>query len=331
MERKLIAAIAAIAVGVVVAATSAFAHAASGGTALPTTGQVLCVGGQSPVTGPNSSGQCKSGQTHVTLATESEVTTLQQQVSALQGQVTSLQDKNAALSADDVALKTTLSKVSYDPQGLNGQPTLTINGANLQIVSGSGATDGPVNGVGNLILGYDEGAGAQTGSHNLVLGDGQSFTSYGGLIGGRNNTATGPFSVLFGSSNTASGDSSAVTGGRGNVASHWAASVSGGIGNTASADGSAVSGGKSNAASDQYSSVSGGYGNSASNLAASVSGGYFNNASNYEASVTGGVFNVASGDNATVTGGQGNTAAGDESAILGGNGITISTPFGTSP
>src|SRR5262249_54185066 len=115
MDRKLIAAIAAIAVGVVVAATSAFAHAASG--ALPTTGQVLCLSGQSPATGPNSSGQCKSGQTRVTLATESEVTTLEQQVTALQGQVTSLQDKNAALSADDAALKTTLSKVSYDPQG----------------------------------------------------------------------------------------------------------------------------------------------------------------------------------------------------------------------
>ena len=34
--------------------------------------------------------------------------------------------------------------------------TLRFTGINVQIVSGSGTTDGPVNGKGNLIIGYNE-------------------------------------------------------------------------------------------------------------------------------------------------------------------------------
>ena len=47
-----------------------------------------------------------------------------------------------------------------------------IEGADLQIVSGSGQTDGEVNGKGNLIIGYNEDFyNLRTGSHNLVLGE----------------------------------------------------------------------------------------------------------------------------------------------------------------
>jgi hypothetical protein len=42
----------------------------------------------------------------------------------------------------------------------------------VHIVDGTGDTDGPVNGLGNLIVGYDADFGdTRTGSHNLVLGD----------------------------------------------------------------------------------------------------------------------------------------------------------------
>jgi len=119
------------------------------GTALASTGQVLCLSG-TQVSGPSSSGQCKGGQAQVTVATQAEVSVLQEQVSSLRGQVSALLNANATLSADVAALQNTLSKVSYNPQCLNGQPTLAITGANLQIVSGSGETDGPVNGLGNL-------------------------------------------------------------------------------------------------------------------------------------------------------------------------------------
>jgi hypothetical protein len=54
---------------------------------------------------------------------------------------------------------------------------------NVQIVNGQGTT-ASANGLGNLIIGYDEGTQKRTGSHNLVLGEQQSFTSYAGLIGG---------------------------------------------------------------------------------------------------------------------------------------------------
>ena len=40
--------------------------------------------------------------------------------------------------------------------------------------------DGNDQRTGNLIIGYNESPGTQTGSRNLVIGQGQSFTSYGG-------------------------------------------------------------------------------------------------------------------------------------------------------
>ena len=47
-----------------------------------------------------------------------------------------------------------------------------FDGANVQIVSGSGTTNGTVNGLGNLIVGYDEAGSisSKTGSHNIVVG-----------------------------------------------------------------------------------------------------------------------------------------------------------------
>jgi hypothetical protein len=96
-------------------------------------GQRLCVGGPATaVTTPGSGGACATGRTPITLATQSEVTTLQSQVAALQAK---------------------LSKVSATASGLHGKPTLRISGANLQVVSGPGATDGPVNGLGNVVIG----------------------------------------------------------------------------------------------------------------------------------------------------------------------------------
>ena len=54
----------------------------------------------------------------------------------------------------------------------NSGRTVQIAGANLQIVSGAGSTDAPPNGLGNLIIGYNEATAGQTrtGSHNVVIG-----------------------------------------------------------------------------------------------------------------------------------------------------------------
>jgi hypothetical protein len=77
---------------------------------------------------------------------------------------------------------------------------------NVQIVNGEGKTE-LVNGAGNLVIGYDENAGrTQTGSHNVILGEEQAFSSFGGLVTGYGNTISGrEASVSGGALNTASG------------------------------------------------------------------------------------------------------------------------------
>ena len=157
-----------------------------------------------------------------------------------------------------------------------------FTGVNVHIVSGSGSTTdgGTLLGLGNLILGYnalgnDLGAGdVRTGSHNLVLGDFNNYSSYGGLVTGSDNAISGRYaSVSGGAINTASGPYSSVSGGRLNAATNFEASVSGGDSNTASGDTASVSGGQGNTASGFYASVSGGRLNAASGDRSSVSGG----------------------------------------------------------
>ena len=157
----------------------------------------------------------------------------------------------------------------------NANGDLVLTGANLYIQSGSGATDGPINGKGNLIIGYDEDNGDdKSGSHNLIVGKWHSYSSYGGLVVGFNNLISGIYSsVSGGSGNEASGSVSSVSGGNANIACGTLSSVSGGEDNFASSDRSSVSGGRTNIASGDRSSVSGGSFNEASGDRSSVSGG----------------------------------------------------------
>jgi hypothetical protein len=187
-----------------------------------------------------------------------------------------------------------------------------ITGANLHIVNGLGRTsctedsgepipDCP-NGLGNLIVGYNESRGEdiRTGSHNVVVGIQHNFSSFGGLVVGEFHTLSGDFAVISGGqSNTASGSHSSVSGGEGNIASGFFA-VSGGFSNTASGFASVVSGGLGNTASGEWSSVSGGVGN------------------------------TASGEGSSVSGGNGNTASGEWSSVSGGQNITEAPEFGWS-
>jgi hypothetical protein len=188
-----------------------------------------------------------------------------------------------------------------------------IDGANLHIRNGTGSTDGPVNGLGNLIVGYNEERyvdNDRSGSHNIVSGRSQNYSSYGGLIAGRTNSIAGPYaSVSGGAGNTSNGESASVSGGYDNEASGPKSSVSGGFGNIASGDFASVVGGLDNTASYNNASVSGGSHNIASGFGASVSGGRYNIASGYDAFIGGG------------GGGEpedGNLAVADYSAILGG-------------
>lgn len=182
---------------------------------------------------------------------------------------------------------------------------IVITGANVYVQNGLGATNGDpddpahhdapvVNGLGNLIIGYDEDAGPydyppseKTGSHNLVVGRFHSYTSAGGLVSGSRNYLTGAFAgILGGRVNTAEGDQ---------------ATVSGGSQNFASGDDS------------------------------SVAGGEFNAASADESMVVGGTNNIAAAEAATVVGGADNVAEGTHSLVLGGQGQLASDAYETTP
>jgi hypothetical protein len=216
------------------------------------------------------------------------------------------------------ALETKLARVSV----VNGGADIVISGANLNIVNGAGDTQS-ANGVGNLIIGYNEPRGSgldlRTGSHNLVLGQQNNYFSFGGIIGGFQNTLGGPFSCVFtGSGNGALGFYSLVSTGLANNATGTYSAVLGGDFNVAGGFAAAVSGGQNNLASGPVSSVSGGLNNTASNFQASVSGGKDNTANNFHASVSGGLNNTASGEDSSISGGNANTAGALASSISGG-------------
>ena len=145
-----------------VLATSA-AFAAAGATAAEAAVVVQCVPsatGAAVVSGGPAPGTCPANSTKVSLP---------------------------AAAADQATLNAMLPYVSYTAAGVGGKPTIKITGANVQLVSGSGRDGGAVNAMGNLVIGYDETPSTQTGSHNLVLGTHQAFTSYGAIVGGSHN------------------------------------------------------------------------------------------------------------------------------------------------
>lgn len=156
---------------------------------------------------------------------------------------------------------------------------ITFSGVNVHIVNGIGTTSPNVNGLGNLIVGYNEmrydGSDNRSGSHNIVVGELNNFSSYGGFISGYENTISNRY-----------------------------ATVNGGTRNIAAGDYSNVSGGLSNKASGNYSSVTGGRGNSANGQFSSVSGGSSNESNSYDSSISGGTENIANGYGSSVSGGK---------------------------
>jgi hypothetical protein len=183
---------------------------------------------------------------------------------------------------------------------------VVVKGANLQVIDGSGGTGGVTNGLGNLIVGYNEeyaqGERDHSGSHNLVIGDDHTYSSYGSIVAGEGNSVTAPSSaILAGHNNSVSGLRGAVLGGDSNNVTGTNATISGGVENGADGGDSSIAGGSEN-------------------FAIGVS-----------SSIGGGVQNSATGDYAMVTGGAGNVAAGELSVVLGGNGNTASGMFDIVP
>lgn len=251
-------------------------------------------------------------------------------------------------AADQATLIAILPHLTFTSSGVDGKPTIQVTGVNMQLENGAGSTTA-INGEGNLVIGYDQtpGPGGQTGSHNLVLGSRQAYTSYGSIIGGSDNYDAAPDSTVLGYDNavtgsygsiiggrleTASGSMSSVQGGYDNRADGTYASVAGGcdnlagsgsVGSIPSACSAArsfveVAGGEANQASGNNATVAGGGSNSASGELSSITGGGQNSASGLGSSVSGGNINSASGEDSSVTGGDQNLASGLESSVTGG-------------
>lgn len=185
---------------------------------------------------------------------ENQVMTLQNLVADLQAQVADLETLVANMpSAETLQFIDDLRAVVALQNDNQGNPSVMFNGVNLHVRNGAGSTN-TVNGLGNLIVGYDEARTSgndKTGSHNVVIGRRHNYSQYGGLVAGNQNSISAPFaSVTGGAANTASGMNSSVSGGFENIASGDSSSVSGGFANTASGENSSVSGGTGRSASD---------------------------------------------------------------------------------
>lgn len=226
--------------------------------------------------------------------------------------------------------------------GLPG-PHWIFSGCNVHVRAKNLATDAPPNGLGNLIVGYNEGRcrsldadlpsddpgnqfgfpqacltdgecgegkfcdfTGRGGSHNLVVGHQHSYPSVGGILGGRQNLARGPHATVSGGDhNLASGDFASIAGGSLNHAAGTGAHVSGGVRNVASGERSVVVGG-------------GGLG------PVLIEGPEDsvdcpNRADSLYSVVVGGCGNEAGTRNTVVLGGHGNKANGTFSAVTGGS------------
>jgi len=177
---------------------------------------------------------------------------------------------------------------------VDGDGDLVLTGANLRIENGLGSTDS-TNGKGNLILGYNEGFGDRSGSHNAIIGVDHEYSSYAGLVAGRRNEVNGPYaSVTGGIDNVATGSYAVVVGGRENTAEDLEGVAVGGWGNTV---GPGLTGG---------SVILGGRDNTTDVNATVIVGGRDNLGVGLDAVIVGGADNETRGQISVITGGEGN-------------------------
>jgi hypothetical protein len=175
------------------------------------------------------------------------------------------------------------------------RPVVRVAGANLQVVNGVDSST--INGLGNLIVGYDDPrtAGAESCSNGLFHDDMASCV--GTFSTWALNHKNGSHNVIIGQEHNYSSRNGLLAGKR-NMVSSSGASVSGGTDNVAGAPWSNVSGGTRNL-------TQGGFG------ASSISGGDGNTATGSVASISGGLNNTASGDHSSVSGGENRSVTGD--------------------
>src|SRR5262249_28289960 len=137
----------------------------------------------------------------------------QSAIKSLQATAKALQADNKALHDSVDLLNKEVGQLAYNTQFISADATFkttTISRCNLYVQSGSGSTDdcGRLSGLGNLIIGYNAsreatfplpiGFDLRLGSHNLILGDYQNYSSFGGIVAGFENNILAPYASVTG-------------------------------------------------------------------------------------------------------------------------------------
>jgi len=231
----------------------------------------------------------------------SDISTLETQLADQAALIASLQ---ADLAATNAYVQDLQTYVNVDDTTDPGRPAVIVSGANLQVVNGLSNTR-TTNGVGNILVGYDEnmdflclggtemenifdettcnnGGGlwwplfaVKTGSHNVIVGERHTYESYSGFVSGTANYSRSQgASILGGAYNTVSGNWGSIAGGLQNLVEGKRSSIAGGIGNNIQSGGNAasISGGNNNSATDSASTVGGGQNRSATGASDWVAG-----------------------------------------------------------
>ena len=98
--------------------------------------------------------------------------------------------------------------------------TAKIDSGNVFVRNGGGATHSTPNGLGNLIIGYDEVSDYcfryKTGSHNLVVVSGHEHSGTGGVVFGHDNRVIDTGGSVLGGSFNGAGSNSVALGGYAN-------------------------------------------------------------------------------------------------------------------
>jgi len=158
------------------------------------------------------------------------------------------------------------------------------------------------------------------GSHNLIVGNGNSYHANGSVIFGVGNGVTENYSTIVGGSyNKVHASLGSILGGHGNNVSAIESTIVGGrknlILNTSgvisSGSASSILGGSGNSITSRwYGTISGGSANTVTGDGASISGGKYNTAAGISSAISGGYTNSTTGESSVVSGGRERSTAG---------------------
>lgn len=137
------------------------------------------------------------------------------EIEELQQSITQINQSISEITSNAILVENRVTELEEKTQfiSVEGQTTL-FSSTNVQIVNGSGLT-GTENGLGNLIIGYNEMdehlacygvEPVRTGSHCLVVGSNNSYSGTGSSVLGHMSGVHGDYSTVIGCGRTVRGD-----------------------------------------------------------------------------------------------------------------------------